>query len=361
MLSYENLRHRTIRRIKWSAGFLIFTLLIFSHLFLIQQWKNAEALAQFYANLDLFLITDEQKPAAERVRAVHLMAAAAEQNPFGLIADALTQFTEFENKLLKEQQLLSPYDSIPGMVLIPAGNFLFGGLGQFHGAPGDTFLTDFYLDQYAVTNAEFCDFLNDSGNQTEANHRWYRPETGHIQVTPAGFQVQPGFENHPVVSVNWYGARAYARAAGKRLPTEHEWEKAARGIYGRLYPWGNLYNRKKCNSAGYWSDADITSANRDAWYNGGGRRVADTTPVTQFPEGASPYGCFDLCGNVWEWTTSDHDVQKDGRVSYVNRGGAFSYGQDQIQTAHRGRGLPEVSGSITGFRCAKDAAPGSLR
>lgn len=358
--THEQLKRRIEKRTRSGLLILLSVILIGSHLYLFFRWKSAEEMADFYAGVDLNLITNQEKSAVERLKSIHLMAVAAEKNPFGLIADAFSQFTEFENRLLKERQLLTPHDSIPGMIFIPEGNFLFGGTGKFHGTPADTFISDFYLDKFPVTNMEFCRFLNDSGNQIEAGAHWYEPETGHIRETSTGFQVQPGFENHPVVSVNWYGARAYAQAVNKRLPTEYEWEKAARGIYGRLYPWGNLFDRSKCNSAGYWTEKDITAANRDDWYYGGGRRVVDTTPVDQFPAGISPWGCFDMCGNVWEWTQSTHEVVKNGQLSYVNRGGAFSYGRDQIQNPHRGRGLPQKGGSITGFRCAKDAQTDSL-
>lgn len=352
--SNAEIKKRLQKRIWFGVGTLIILLAVLPGFYFYLQWQSAKQLADFYATVDFNLITDSARAARERIQAVFLIADAARRNNYGLIADALQQFENFENRLLEEQQKTFPHDSIPGMVYVPAGEFLFGGLGKFHGVPQDTSLSAYFIDCCPVTNSEFCQFLNQNGNQREAGALWYNPENGHIDSTADGFVAQPGFENHPVVSVNWYAAHAYAKWKGKRLPTEYEWEKAARGIFGRLYPWGSVFDTQKCNSASYWAEKDIFAANRDAWYEQEGRRLVDTTPVMQFPEGKSPYGCYDMCGNVWEWTSSKFERLLRDEPRFVNRGGAFSYGIDQIQNPHRGLGHPAVSGSITGFRCVMD-------
>ncbi|MCB1129074.1 MAG: SUMF1/EgtB/PvdO family nonheme iron enzyme, partial [Verrucomicrobiae bacterium] len=111
--------------------------------------------------------------------------------------------------------------------------------------------------------------------------------------------VPAGLEEHPVVWVGLEDARAYARWTGKRLPTGEEWQFAAQGNDGRVYPWGDSMEADRCNAGG----------------NGG------TTPVTRYPNGRSPFGCYDLCGNTWEWTETEHS---DGRTRFCFiRGGSF--------------------------------------
>lgn len=352
--SHEMLKQRIRLRIRVALGLLILLTFLISNGYFYVQWQQEKQRAELLARLDLSQITNDEYSAEARLQVLSLVTEAAESNPYGLFADALQQFEQFENAMLAEQQMFLARDTPAGMALISGGHFLFGGFGRFHSAPLDTELVGFYIDKYPVTNEEFCQFLNDSGNRTEGGAWWYRHKTGHIDSTPNGFRVEADFADHPAVSVTWFGARAYARSVGKRLPTEYEWEKAARGIYGRIYPWGNIFDRARANTADYWAKQDITAENREEWLASGGRRIVDTTPIRQFPQGVSPYGCFEMCGNVWEWTSTRYQRLFRKAPRYVNRGGAFSYGRDQVQTAHRGRGQPAVTGSIVGFRCAKD-------
>jgi formylglycine-generating enzyme required for sulfatase activity len=108
-------------------------------------------------------------------------------------------------------------------------------------------------------------------------------------------------DNQPVVLVSCKDAEAYARKVGKRLLTDMEWEKAARGIDGRIFPWGNVFSERKCNS--------------------GRSGIEKTTPVTKYPQGKSPYRCYDMVGNVWEWTSSWYDEKE---LEMVCRGGSYS-------------------------------------
>jgi formylglycine-generating enzyme required for sulfatase activity len=149
----------------------------------------------------------------------------------------------------------------------------------------------FAMDEALVTNAQFARFLQASG---------YRPRhrENFLKHWQGGHPVA-GQEDHPVVYVDLEDARAFARWAGKRLPTEEEWQYAAQGADGRSYPWGNTLEPGRCN----------------------GGETGTTTAVKAFPRGRSPFGCYDMCGNVWQWTESERN---DGRTRfYIIRGGAF--------------------------------------
>jgi formylglycine-generating enzyme required for sulfatase activity len=152
--------------------------------------------------------------------------------------------------------------------------------------------------------------------------------------------VEKGYEDHPVTNVSWYGAQAYCETFGMRLPTEAEWEKAARGTDGRRYPWGNSTDPGKLNAA---------------------HRLGDTAPVGTHPEGASPYGVHDLAGNVWEWTAdwyaaypgSPHTSTFFGKKYKVVRGGSWNHPDSDASAAHRDLAHPARRIHVVGFRCAR--------
>jgi iron(II)-dependent oxidoreductase len=172
-------------------------------------------------------------------------------------------------------------------------------------------LNAFWIDQTEVTNAQFCKFLNERGNQIEEGISWFEPGAGHggivyghIEVTDGVFSPKPGYENHPVIEVSWYGASAYCAWVNGRLPTEAEWEYAARGPDASLYPWGNVFDGNLVN----FRDASFTFTSRgfekDTAYNDG---FASWSPVGCYPGGASWCGALDMSGNVWEWVSDWFD------------------------------------------------------
>lgn len=241
--------------------------------------------------------------------------------------------------------------SVPdGMVLVPAGAFQMGSAGK--GLDEDASerpihevqVASFYIDVKEVTTDAYAAFLNAAGTLTDGNGHDYlgMPDNNLIESADGGWRPRKGRENFPMVNVTWYGAMAYARWAGKRLPTEAEWEKAARGTDGRRYPWGE--------------GADMSRL-RFGQDNLG--------PVGGYPSGASPYGCLDMVGSVWEWTDSlfrpypyvADDGREDSSVSErrVARGGSWTGEPHILTVTYRFRPEPGFAHRYLGFRCAKSA------
>jgi formylglycine-generating enzyme required for sulfatase activity/predicted Ser/Thr protein kinase len=219
------------------------------------------------------------------------------------------------------------------MVLIPAGPFQMGQERR------QVYLDAFYLDRTEVTNVQFKAFLDVTG---------YRPEDAERFLSHCRFgKIPAGHEQHPVTYVSWEDARAYAQWAGKRLPTEAEWEKAARGTDGRKYPWGR-------------SEPGPHRANY-------GNAKSGPVPVGSFPEGASPYGLLDLAGNVWEWCEDFDDpsfytagpvhnpknTRRGEKALLVIRGGSWMYGARSLRTYARTSFEAHYRFADGGFRCAR--------
>jgi len=197
------------------------------------------------------------------------------------------------------------------MVLVPAGQFLFGAEQSLCALPA------FYIDRYPVTNGEYQRFLEATG----------RPVPGHW---PDG-ALPPGKERHPVVNIIYSEALSYAQWAGKQLPTEQEWEKAARGTDGRLWPWGHRFDEQLCNSV--W---------RQTYEQRG------TTAIGVFsPQGDSPYGVSDI-DHIWEWTSSWFEY---GQYKVV-RGGPWRNHQERPLIINRS--FEDDRSHDVGFRCACD-------
>ena len=263
------------------------------------------------------------------------------------------------------------------MVLIPAGEFLMGsseGEGAFDEHPQHkVYLDAFYIDKYEVTNVQFKKFVEATGYVTDAERKgygevWNPGETSPYQrlyifdgVTwrrpnawignqrhPKAWENQNIVGNHPVVQVSWNDAQAYATWLGKRLPTEAEWEKTARGIDGRKYPWGNVFN---LDIEGVTLHANIAGNN--------------LMSIDSFPTGISPYGVYNLIGNVEEWTAdwyvADYYIHSlrnnpkgpDNGITRVLRGGSWRHQKSHhVLNAYREFQIPDYSSNFVGFRCA---------
>ncbi|TEU13194.1 MAG: hypothetical protein E3J21_19300 [Anaerolineales bacterium] len=244
------------------------------------------------------------------------------------------------------------------MVYVSAGEFIMGSdEGDSDEQPVHTvYLDAFYIDRIEVTNAQFAQFLNEQGNQEEGGVTWLDIGNESCLITKSGGQYEPksGYSDHPVIEVSWYGARAYCRWAGKRLPMEAEWEKAARGTDGRVYPWGNTFDGTKLNFADKNTGFDWSNSNWDDEYAG-------TAPVGSYPNGASPYGALDMAGNVWEWVADWYEAYPgssfqspyyDGQYR-VHRGGSWRAEKLLVRAAERQWNSPANSVANVGFRCVQ--------
>jgi len=240
--------------------------------------------------------------------------------------------------------------SVDGMVqfYIPAGTFLMGSTDEkpVH----EVYMDAFWMDQHEVTNAQYAAFLNEVGNQEEGGVTWLDAGYGGVLIGKSDGEWVPntGHEDHPVKKVSWYGARAYCEWAGRRLPTEAEWEKGARGgLTGMKYPWGDE------------SPVFTLGAANGARFNMFG---GITLPVKSYaPNG---YGLYDMAGNVLEWAADWYDYEYYSSSPYENpqgpsdgeyrvlRGGSWRSGFYSLHVAYRDGYFPVIKTVLIGFRCA---------
>ena len=248
-----------------------------------------------------------------------------------------------EEKRPTSKESPAAVDKYPDMVLIPAGEFTMGDNTRYNwtfmlayniydGPEHVVYLDAYYIDRYEVTNEQYKKFAEETGYRMPRcwnDARFNRP-------------------NYPIVGITWDDAVAYVKWAGKRLPTEAEWEKAARGTDKRLWPWGNKFNKYKCN----------------VWESGeDGLRA--TKPVGSYENGKSPYGCYDMAGNIWEWCADYYDQNyyyvspsknpqgAETGQQRVIRGGGLLYFGHYARCAARYRVPPYAQSPQIGFRCAK--------
>ena len=248
------------------------------------------------------------------------------------------------------------------MVLIPAGEFEMGSNDAAdaiaHEQPVHTVYVDaFYMDKYEVTNAQYADFLTAKGKHAEAGHTWLHIENARARIERVGgvYRATADYEDHPVMYVSWYGAMAYAQWAGKRLPTEAEWERAARGgLAGFKYPWGDTIESSQANYNGF---------------------IGGTTAVGEYPPNG--YGLYDMCGNVWEWCLDEYDSYfyaispsqnplsgvpsvkwlLDNYTGFTSsrvlRGGSWITFALSVHVASRSGSSPAYASGFGGFRCVR--------
>lgn len=238
------------------------------------------------------------------------------------------------------------------MVLIPDGEFTMGSDNYEAEKPVQKIhLDSYYIDKYLVTNKQFQQFVEETKYVTDAEkedsgkvrigRRW-KSVPGANWKTPDGITSIEGKEDYPVSQVSYNDAIAYCKWAGKDLPTEAQWEKAARGPNGNKFPWGN-------------SDPDDTTANFD-------NLIGNPTPVKEYEKGKSFYGIQDMAGNVYQWCkdwygtgqrqTKNPTGPESGKERVI-KGGSFIEGMESIRSANRDRYEPNYSSFLFGFRCVK--------
>jgi len=231
---------------------------------------------------------------------------------------------------------IAPQD---GMVLmyVPAGEFRMGSARTEQDAQSDeqpqhtVYLDAFWIDRTEVTNAKYSRCVKAGACQP--------PWTS--SSNPSG---DPRFDNYPVAGMTWQRARAYCAWAGRRLPTKAEWENAARGTDGRVYPWGN-------------TPPDSQRLNYNA-------NLGSTTAAGSYPAGASPYGALDMAGNLWEWVADWYHADYYASSPATNppgpapqayhscRGGSWNSTAPFVRAAYRGNDDPGKCDGLTGIRCA---------
>ncbi len=252
---------------------------------------------------------------------------------------------------------VSPVDGMT-MVLVPAGNFTMGSnagdlltiCNQFYNDCSQNWFTaeepvhTVYLDAYWIDQTEVTNDMYAKCVQAGA----CQPPSDPSSSSRTSYYGDPQYVNYPVIYVNQNDALTYCAWTGRRLPTEAEWEKAARGENGYAYPWGNSV--PTCSLANYLG-------------NNGTPCTGDTTAVGSYPAGTSHYGGLDMAGNVWEWTADWYDpayygsspssnpAGPDAGQSHVLRGGSWLYDGYKLRSANRGIGVSSLKSDNLGFRC----------
>ena len=249
------------------------------------------------------------------------------------------------NSLVSEQtSAASMMEVPPGMVAVPAGAFQMGSSpGSSNEEPvHEVYVSGFFIDKYEVTVEEYTRCVDAGGCNT--------PKMTHDDDRRSYNYGASGRDKHPINGVDWHQAKAYCAWSGKRLPTEAEWEKAARGTDGRKYPWGN--EGPSCALA-------VTDD------GGAGCGEGRTWEVGSKSGGVSPFGAYDMAGNVWEWTADWYDKSyysispmrdpKGPEQSWarVFRGGGWYYTSAFLRAAIRGAGRPGSARNDLGFRCVR--------
>ena len=268
----------------------------------------------------------------------------------------LKQLTPQSGRTKRILDKKNPVGQEDNMVLVPSGFFIMGSNKTLDDETPEhrVYLDGFWIDKYEVSAGQFTEFLNTVNNVKG----YYLDNKFGTLFYDGRFHPRQGLENYPVNNVTWIAADAYCRWQEKRLPTEAEWEKAARGTSAQTYPWGNS------------TPSDTRARYFKTWTDEQKHKVM--VPVQALPEGQSPYGLHNMAGNVKEWVDDwyDREYYKE-QSEYANprgpiggefkvvRGGSWRDLKGFIYSSFRNNGNPKSRMDDYGFRCAKNATPGS--
>ena len=299
-------------------------------------WQSLEEVTAWRLLEEARGMLAEGQPQPDKMKRVEEALDGAHE--LGLNSEQQTVYRELQAKLPGGHSTTVPDSLRPGdapMALVPAGEFTMGSTLRDDEKPVHrVYLNAFYMDKYLVTVEQYAKYLEATGQ--EAPPEWE-------------IMNQAQHQKRPVVNIDWSDAATYCKWAGKRLPTEAEWEKSARGTDGRLYPWGNDAPTRLHANFG-----------KKGWEN----HMA-LVPVGMYEMGKSPYGIYDLAGNAWEWVNDwyDHDYYKKSPAknpqgpptgkSKVVRGGNWLYVQEFLRSSFRFNAEPSGRQFGYGFRCAK--------
>jgi len=305
--------------------------------------------------------TGSAKDIFREVEKIWLYPVAGERDNFLLNVVARFKISGVKDHLpvpgtdKKIEETTSKYSD---MVYVAGGTFMMGSNDFDNEKPiHKVYISDFYMDKYEVTNSQFCQFLNEKGNQTEGGVEWLDIRDEDCKIVKQGNKYVPvsGYDTHPVIMVSWYGANAYARWTGKRLPTEAEWEYACRGgARSAHYKYSGSNNVDAV--AWYWNNS--TASGNSNLYEGHG-----TMPVgTRQP---NELGLYDMSGNVWEWCADWYDSGYYSKSPYENptgpttgqvrvlRGGSWVNDESYLRCSHRDDDAPYSRFGTFGFRLVR--------
>ncbi len=285
--------------------------------------------------------------ASRLLRTVHGRAAAFD------VHESEPVLTEQIRRLLQYFGAQTP--AAPPLVL-PAGIYV---VGPSHRLLLRKVENSVIFDEFPVTVSRYRRFL--AAVERWGCAAWDHPDTPaghshepwHERLRNREYFTDPQYDDHPITCISWWSAYAFAWFEGKRLPTSLEWEAAARGADGRLFPWGDTLDLTAVNCADAWSSRPLVTYR--AWkeeIDGGGLRDSGPTAVTEHPANVSPFGVREMSGNVWEWTGTVFDAVNSAVVC----GGSYDSPYRAVQTSSKALYVRRGCSNAVGFRCVRDAA-----